>query len=341
MKHCFFVSSNLTFFIMHKIVQVKGLLTTDCIPLLVRNYKIVPSYKHLYPNAITTSYNVDPKTGRVFAGWRMWQTRRNIADFDALVDKELQGEDFIFYTSVCSNDICSLMVSKPNCKGYYVTEDGLASYRNYNPQTFTGIRYVLYRCLLLPAYPRIFCVKNHFITTDHPKFRGCIATRQDCFPLHQEYLQVVGTPFDPATESNLPDAVISVDPWYNELTTEQTDQLYKRLSDIIQQKHYRYLACKLHPRFEAPQNAEYKQQYVDILNKYFPHIEFLPADCVLESVLCTAKQDFYFGFSSVALYVSQSGVKCYTFMPWLKDTSVWTPMPDVLQKTATPLEAYN
>lgn len=337
MKHIFFVSSNLTFFIADRVIQLDGLSREQCCLFMVRNYRLPTSYSSIYPHQIVTDYNVDPHTGRVFAGAKFWQTRRNIQAFDALIDPFLQGEEFIWYCPVCSNDICSLMVSRKECAGYYVIEDGLGSYRHFNPQTFTGFRYVLYKFLLKPIWPRIFCVKNHFITTDHPKFRGCIATYDKCFPMHQQYLRVIGNPFGNTKETNLPDVVISVDPWYDLLDHQQIEELYKRLSEVITERGYTRLACKFHPRFDAPQNAAFRTEYEDVLHRYFSNMEILPSDTILEQILCQPTQAFYSGLSSVALYVSMAGVKCYTFMPLVEGTKAWGDVTPILREVLEPI----
>ncbi|MBQ3673691.1 MAG: hypothetical protein II928_04390 [Paludibacteraceae bacterium] len=338
MKHVFFVSSNLTFFIANKIIQLDGLKKEECCLLLVRNYQLPVSYRDAFPQQITTDYNVDKHTGRVFAGMNVRRTKANILDFDSKVDPFLQGEPFIWYSPVCSNDICSLMVSKPNCTGYYIIEDGLASYRQFNPQTFNGWRYIVYKCVLKPLFPRIFCVKNHFITTNHPKFRGCIATSDKCFPLHQKALRVIGNPFDERkTTDNLPQVVISIDPWYQLLDIDTTERVYRQLSEKICTREQKTIACKLHPRFDAPQNTAIKEQYIHLLKRCFKDCIILPRDSILEQILVAPSQEFYCGMSSVALYVSQRGVQCYSFIPMVKNTPAWEQLPAIMQSIVTPI----
>lgn len=128
MKHVFRISSPLTFFLCKKIMDVKGIDYNDSILFLVRDYAIPQKYSSTFPNVIKTSYNVSPTEGRVFAGLNVFKTHKNIKEFDALIDAEIKGEDFIWYAQICNDDFCSLMVSKKNCKGYYVIEDGLGSY---------------------------------------------------------------------------------------------------------------------------------------------------------------------------------------------------------------------
>lgn len=337
MKHVFDITSHLTFSMMRKIVEVKGIDVDECILFQIRNYNIPKEYESVFKNRIQTSYNVDVNRGRVFEGWKFWKTRQNIADFDRLIDEKLKGEDFICYVPVCSNDLCSLMVTKPNCKGYYVIEDGLASYRDYNPQTFTGVRYLIYRLLLRPLYPRIFQVKNHFIETDHPKFMGCMASSDKCFPLHRDCLTVVGMPFEPRPLDFPVDVIISVDPLYQFVSLDKADAVYRELAEYMEGKHYAHPAYKLHPRFDAANNRQNRHDYVAIMEKYFPGIRMLDASVVLESVLADSKADFYSFNSSVAIYSSQAGCRCYNMLPLLRGTSAYEEYP-ILKACTIPVE---
>ncbi len=336
MKHVFFVSSNLTFFIANKIVAIDNLNRNDCCLFLVRNYHVPQPYSSLYPHQIATDYNVEQNVGRVFAGINVCQTKRNIRIFDNLIDAFLQGDDFIWYSSVCSNDICSLMVTKPNCKGYFVVEDGMASYRNYNPQTFTGWRYIVYKTLLKPCFPRIFEVKNYFITTDHPKFKGCIATSPQCFPLHQQYLRVIGFPFEPIVDAQHFDAIISIDPLYTYINNNAAKALFHNLTLFMAGKHYQTIAYKFHPRFNAANNQVYKNLYQSFITENLPHAVELDSSIILESLLAATKADFYTYASSVVLYVNQVGVKSYSYMELLKDTPAYQPN-ELLEKYTIPI----
>lgn len=324
MIHVFAVTSHLTFHIARKIAERQALSAEDCVLLLLRDYHIPPEYAAVFPYYITTSYNVDIDKGRIFSGMKFWQTRRNIRTFDRLVDAVIKDRPFLWYTPVCSNDICSLMVTKRNCQGYYITEDGFASYRDYNPQTFTGVQYGIYRLVLRPLFPRIFTVKNHFIETQHPKYRGCIATSQRCFPLHQDKLTVIGFPFEPMVADLHPDAVISVDPLYQFIDLDRAEAVYKQLAAYMgSHHHYQSVMYKMHPRFDANSNALHRKEYQALLQKYFPDAQPLASSVVLESLLASTHADFYSCNSSVAIYASQVGTQCYNFMPLLENTAAY------------------
>lgn len=307
-----------------RIVSAFGIEQGCVVLLLLRDYRVPATFAKTYRNTISTSYNVDIDRGRVFAGANLAKTKRNIAEFDSLVDAAIGAEQFVWYTPVCSNDICSLMVTKPNCVGYYVTEDGFASYRDYNPQTFTGLRWVVYRCVLKPFFHRLFAVKNHFIETAHPKFKGCIATSERCFPLHKHCLQVVGSPFKAVMPAFEVDAVVSVDPLYQFISLTQAEEYYRQLGAFVaEKKQYKHVKYKMHPRFNAANNAQHRREYLELVNRYLPHAEPLDSDVVLEELLAATKADFYSCNSSVALYAAPMGCRCYNLNCLLEGTSAF------------------
>jgi len=319
MKHVFLVASNLTFNIANKVVEIDGISSTDCILLLTRDYKIPVKYESRFPNQIHTSYNVSPNQGRIFAGINIFKTKKNIKCFDKLVDSYIKGEDFVWYTSVCSNDICSLMVTKKNCKGYYIMEDGLISYRKNIPPTFSGVSFLVYRFILKPFFYRIYAVKNHFIEDDSPKFLGCIATSDKCFPLQKDRLRNIGLPFEDVELDKTPEAVLSIDPLFLVIDEQATRRVFEKLAKYIQSKGYRSIAYKFHPRFNASSNSALKQMYLEMLNQYFT-IEMieLPAYIVVEGVLKKYRCDFFTYNSSIAIYGNTAGARCYTYIPLIK-----------------------
>lgn len=319
MKYVFRISSHLTFFLSKKIIQVKNYDIDDCILFLVRDYHIPSEYDSLFKNQIHTSLNVSQSQGRIFEGLNVVKTYKNIRDFDHLVDDKIGEDPFIWFAQICNDDICSLMVTKKNCIGYYVIEDGLGSYRDSNPQTFCGWRYWVYKIFLKPCFPRIFAVKNKFIYTESPKFKGCIATNSHCFPLHTQFLETVGNPFDEQELPFAPDAILSIDPLYFFVDDNTVDLIYEDLSKIIMAKKYEQIYFKFHPYFFAESNAEMKIKYGKKIKHFFgDKVNQLSSDIVLECVLSKYKCDFYTNNSSISIYASQMGAKCYSYSPIVK-----------------------
>jgi|GEM_PF-1298472 len=337
-KHVFGVASHLTFHVANRIIEQDGINEDDCYFLLLRNYTIPAEFKDKYKHRLSTSYNVDVSHGRIFAGIHLAQTRRNIRQFDELIDHFTGGNKYIWYTSICYSDICSMMVTRKQCCGYYVMEDGLVSYERNNPQTFVGWRYGVYRLILKPLYPRTFLLKNHFITTDNEKFMGCLASSAKCFPLHQQYLRVIGPIFKPQEYNIKPNAILSIDPLFIKgVEMAKVEEVFQRLATFVLAKKYACIAYKFHPRFMAESNKHYRDAYCDLLNRLFPQIKELPQDVVLEKILLWSKADFYSCDSSVALYVNEAGVKCYSMMPLLRNTPAYV-HSDVIQSVSIPID---
>lgn len=319
MKHIFAVISPLTFCIAHKIVQLDGINPDDCVLFSLRDYHIPKEYESIYSHRIHSTYGGGVYEGRYFAGLNIFQTKRNVKKFDALIESHTQGDEYYWYTSSCTDDISNLMISNKKCVGYYVIEDGSGSYRNFNPQLFSGIKYYIYRFLLRPLFPRFYIAKNHFIETDCAKYKNCIATSQLCFPLQQENLRVIGNPFDKVDLGFVPEAVLSVDPLFYFISEDAIEDVYRNLAQFIKTKNYKTIAYKFHPIFNASKNKHIKDFFGNLINQYFgPNMIQLPHDIILEGVIINYKCDFYTTNSSTAIYSYTSGAKCYTYIPLLK-----------------------
>lgn len=318
-KHVFGVSSHLAFYLCHKLIQKDAIDADDCIFFTTRDYIYPKEYQSIYTHVVRTSYNISPTDGRIFAGWKFWETQKNVHRFDTLIDSHLNGNPFIWYTQVCFNDICSLMVTKPNCVGYYIIEDGSGSYRRENNPIFTGLKGILYRMVLKPLYPRLFAVKNRMIETNHPKFKGCIASNEMCFPLHQQFTRVIGLPFMPVTLDKEPDAIISIDPLFLWISMTQAKEVIQRLATYINSKNYQYIVYKHHPYTLSQSNQEIHQQYNQWLQSYLNvEIEELTPEVSLENTLMAHPCDFYTAVSSVAIYAKAMGRTCYSYMNLLR-----------------------
>lgn len=303
----------------HRIIELDHISPDDCIFLLLREYAAPQRFRDTYPIQISTAYNTSNETGRVFQPLHPLRTLQNIKDFDCLVDEHLQGDTFIWYTQTCQNDICSLMVSKQNCRGYYIIEDGTGSYRHVNPAIFSGWKESFYKVILQPLLPRIFCVKNHFIETNHPLYKGCIATSERCFPLHQSHLRVIGNPFVAEPLSPTPDAILSIDALFTLLDEKNTEDIFRQMGTFISQRGYKHLVYKHHPYVLAKANLPIYQQYEQWIHTYFTiPMEQLPASACLENIATAHPCDFYTVFSSVAIYAHIAGCTCYSPLPTIK-----------------------
>lgn len=319
MKHVFGVSSHLAFYLCNHLIETDYINPDDCIFFTTRDYMIPQEYTTLYKKILKTSYNISPTQGRIFAGINIWKTKKNIDKFDQTIDEILKGESFIWYTQICFNDFCSLMVTKSNCVGYYIIEDGSGSYKRENKPIFIGLKGIIYHTILKPLYPRLFILKNRMIETNHPKFKGCIASTDMCFPLHKEYTRVIGLPFKPTPLSEAPDAILSIDPMFMWIPLDKTKEVFQKLSTHINTKNYKTIAYKHHPYTLSTTNNEIYALYNKLIKQLFKAklIELEPT-VSLENTLMFYKCDFYTAVSSVAIYAKAMNINCFSYMPLLR-----------------------
>ncbi|MBR2165592.1 MAG: hypothetical protein IJ915_03490 [Paludibacteraceae bacterium] len=320
MKHIFGVSSHLAFYLCQRIIEQDSLKKDDCIFFTIDGYTIPSEYKSQYLS-VDIYERLSHTRGRIFAGLRFWLTARNVANVDKLIEQCIGNDDYIWYTQICFNDLCSVMVTNPHCVGYYVIEDGSGSYYMDNTPTFQGWQAVVYHCFLKPFYPRIYTLKNHFIESNHPKFKGCIASNEMCFPFHKNYLRVVGIPFQSVPLAIVPDAIISIDPFFRwGITDEQAFQIIRQLATFVNNQKYQRVAYKLHPALLSTQQTERNKLYNQWIHEYFTAtLEELAPQVSLENTLMAHTNcDFYTAVSTVAIYAHAMGVTCYTYCPLIR-----------------------
>lgn len=336
MKHIFGVSSHLAFYLCQRVIEQDSLKKDDCIFFTIDGYAVLSEYKSQY-RCVDIYELFSPTKGRIFAGLRFWLTSKNVANVDKQIEQCIGDEEYIWYTQICFNDLCSVMVTNPHCAGYYVIEDGSGSYLPEFPPTFQGWRALIYHCFLKPFFPRIYTLKNHFVETNHPKFKGCIASTQTCFPSHQDVLRVVGMPFHPTPLAVVPDAVISIDPLFRWVTDEQAQRIIEQLAQFVNKKKYRHIVFKHHPATLSTGARKQYEVYNHCISACFEgDLEELPAQVSLENTLMAhSNADFYTAVSTVAIYAHAMGINCYTYGPLLRqfvDKSV-----PVVENLCTPI----
>nr|MCR4879183.1 hypothetical protein [Bacteroidales bacterium] len=116
------------------------------------------------------------------------------------------------------------------------------------------------------------------------------------------------------------------------------DIVYERLSRFILNQHYSCIAYKFHPYFFAKSNAGTKQRFEKLIKKHYGDAMIeLGSDVSLENVLMTYHCDFYTDNSSIAVYGNAMNVKCYTYMPILREyTNAYNNVP-LIEKFCIPI----
>ena len=113
MKHIFGVSSHLAFYLCQRIIEQDSLKTEDCLFFTIDGYTLPSEYRSRY-RSVDIYELLSSTRGRVFAGLRFWHTSENIAIIDRRIEQLVGDEPFLWYTQICFNDLCSVMVTNPS-----------------------------------------------------------------------------------------------------------------------------------------------------------------------------------------------------------------------------------
>lgn len=313
MKHVFFVFSHLTFYMVHQIVKTEHISVNDCFLLIGRDYTFPENHQNDFQNFFKI-----PSLQRCFAGINIIKTIKNVKAFDKIIDEHIDHQDFYAYIAGWTDDYSNLLVSKKNCKGYYIFEEGTGSYGHHNAKTFTGVKYWAYRLVLKNIFPRFYAIKESYHNVDYYKFKGFYASSSRAFPEFRKFpIKVIDIPFENVDLGFEPDAVLSIDPLYRFANNEAVKDIYSHLFQYLEKKNYKLIAYKFHPFFAV--RPVIKKEFSDIIHDCCTSelIELGP-NIVLENVLKTYKCDFYSSGSSVQIYGAIAGSKCYAFSSYLQ-----------------------
>ena len=317
MKHIFGIQSHLTFYVAHKIIQLNQFNPDDCLFISGRNYKIPDKYNSIYKHIYSLHYG-GGKIGRFFSGINIVKTQKNISQFDRIIDDFTGSDCYDCYISYCGDDVANLVVTKKNCVAYYLTEEGIGVYSDKNPKIFSGWRYLIYRVVLKPLFPRLYAIKENYQYTKYYKFKGFYAISSQAYPLFQSYpITIIGNPFETIDIGFSPDVLLSIDPFFWNLSINTVDKIYYHLSKYIKGKNYHTITYKYHPMFGV--YPDIKKEYEKIIHQYFGNnIIQLDDTVVLENIMMTYKCDFYSNGSSVQIYGTIAGAKCYDFSSFIR-----------------------
>lgn len=327
MKYILGVQSPLTFYLVHRIITLNHFDPKDCLLISGRNYHIPEKYESTYPNVWVMNYG-GGTVGRIFSGIHFIQTRRNIQSFDAKIDAFTGGDDYDCYLTYCGDDICNLLVTKTNCRHYYIVEEGMGIYEDCDQKTFSGWKQIFFKYFLKPLYPRLYAIKEYQFNPYHPKFNGFYGVSPDSFAFFKNFPKmVVGNPFETVDIGFSPDAVLSIDPFFKYMDTDKVDTIFRQLSLYLRPKNYKTIVYKYHPLFGVFPDKQ--KAYDEILHRYFGNnIVQLDDTAVLENILMTYKSDFYSNGSSVQRYGVIAGAKCYDFSSYIRrDSGTLSDMP--------------
>lgn len=339
MKHLFYVHSHITFLVSKQYVFDQGINPDDCLFLCTRNYQLPDQMAKVFHNIKAYPDEVlDKGNTRLLQNNNPFKGRKNVKKLESIIQEFFGESDFVYYLpNAFASDFSSAIVTMPHCKFFYIVEEGTASYVSHEklPKLFWGWKRPIYYVLRL-ILNRYYCLRGDFYSTDHPKYRGTIATTSKAFFDVPGEKIVVSNPFFKEIFSEVPQAILSIDASLNiYFDIDVATKLYQMLAKIFDEKGYQKIAYKFHPDF--CKKPELMQQYRDLLHQCFGDSIFeLQNNSSIENILNAYPIDFYTDLSSVALYSFLWKGTCYSYVRFLsKYSDVYADnvkkMPQVLE----------
>lgn len=315
MKHLFFVHSHITYLVVDQYVKDNHICPEDCLFVLMERYRSLPPESN-YSNVISLQNGLLPENcTRVFQNWNVFRGFRNIRHMNRELNRFFCGDSFSLYLPNTNSDIHSALVTMNQCAGFYVIEEGAASYLRSEELPELSGRFAHFIIKMLSgAVPWFYALKKSFCDVDNKYFLGTIATSARAFPGFPGPRILISSPFSKIELDVVPDIILSVDASLAiALGNVFPEKLFERLRSFFINNNYKKVAYKFHPIFY--QDASLQQLYRQGINSVFGNSIFeLNENCKLENVLYSYPIDFCSDFSSVGIYAANFGRKCYSIM---------------------------
>lgn len=318
MRHLFYVHSHITFLVSKQYIIDNGINPDDCLFLCVREYVLPASYKIVFKNVLAYPTEVLPHGyTRLLKNYNIITGFQNIRLLEKKINVFFNNKPFIYYVPNTNLDCSSAIITMPQCKHFFIIEEGDTAYisKNLIPTSFTGTKLFFFYFLRLFLY-RFFAVKNWCFPYEQKKFYGTIAMSKEAFYDAPGVKKIINNPFNKEELLIVPDAILSIDSSLLVFFTKDTAiELFNRLFLFFKKKGYTKVAYKFHPIFYS-RNAT--DDYHELINNAFGELVYeLPQEAVLENILCTYPIDFYSDYSAIARYAAFSGRKCWSYANFL------------------------
>lgn len=320
MKHLVFVHSHLSYLVINQYFVENNIDPDDCLFILSARYRSLPEGSP-YTNMIFFPDELLPEGyKRVFHKNNILRGIKNIRYVENRINSFFHGDSFFMYQTTTTHDSFSTLVTMKQCKGYYLMEEGSASYYHTDevPKLFHGITYLCTR-LLSKILPRFYALKDSSFAFDNKYFLGTIATTRMAFPDFPGQHIVINPPFSKITLDYVPDVILSIDSSILiSMGSFFPAELYKRIAAFFKQQGYQKIAYKFHPKYYVDPCLlnTFREGLTGILGN---DIVELDESSQIENYFLSYPIDFCSDFSSVGIYASNFGRKCYSYMNILKD----------------------
>lgn len=316
MKHLFFVHSHITFLVANQYIIDNKINHDDCLFILCNRYPKLPEgylFKNiiLYPNDLFTE-----GITRVFQNNNVILGFKNIRLVESIINSYFNFDSFMFYTPNTNYDLHSVIATMQQCKGYYLVEEGTASYcpQKDLPRLVNSPSLLIIKWFLRPLLKRFYYLKTSNYATDNKKYLGTIASSERAFIDFSGKHILVSCPFIKVKLETIPDIILSIDASLFICMDYFPDRLYAKLFDyLVNVCDYKLIGYKFHPNYNS--NPRIIDQYRNGLSKIFGNKAFEISDGYpLENIFCSYPIDFCSDNSSVGIYASNQGRKCLSYL---------------------------
>lgn len=317
MKHIFFIHSHITFLVSKQFVSDYNINPADCLFICARDYVLPSEYSNIFTNIIDYPIGIFPdKNFVILPKYNFIRGYRNIHILDVFIKQFTKSDLFILYTLYTSTHLISAIVTMRQCTGYYLIEEGASAYTNTKqlPNVYHNWCHLIIFFFLRHIFPRLFLLKDNVFSCSTKYYLGTIATSKLAFTHFPKQQIIVSNPFGTITLLVKPDMVLSVDGLllqYN-IPIHIVGEIYLQILNRIRQENKTIVAYKFHPLFYT--NHDLITSYRKLIMNIFGDSSYeLYSNTVIENVLNTYHSDFYSDCSSVGIYASNFGVKCYSY----------------------------
>lgn len=323
MKHIFLVHSHITFFVVKQYIHDYHIAPCDCILFCCRGYFLPQNYVGVFPLEIQYPKDVFAANKEDLSPFVNVLTNfRGKKRLERTILSYCNNEPFLFYPFYTASHLVSLIVSMPQCQGYYIIEEGTSAYLSKQelhaicppPQKW-------YHHILRSIFPKFYGLIDEVFSEKSPKYRGTLSFSNKAFSTMVGEHIVLSNPFEQSFLSYSPDIILSIDGslCLYAIDMDVIEKVYTHVEQFIRQQEGRekVIAYKFHPMFLA--REELQQKIRAIIHTVFQEytIKELDKTISVENLLNTYHSDFYTDFSSVGIYKDLLKCNCYSYAAYM------------------------
>ena len=319
MKHIFLIHSHITFFVAKQYIQDYHIAPCDCVLFCCRGYSLPQNYVGVFTSIIRYPQDVFAANKEELSPFVNVLTNfRGKKKLESAILSYCNNEPFLFYPFYTASHFVSLVVSMPQCQGYYIIEEGTSAYLSKQelrvlcppPQKW-------YHHILRSIFPKFYGLIDEAFSENSLKYKGTLSFSNRAFSTMGGEHIVLSNPFEQSFLSYSPNIILSIDGSLSLYAIDMNiiEKVYTHIEQFIRQKDGigKVIAYKFHPMFLAQE--ELQQEIRDIIHTIFREytVKELDKTISIENLLNTYHCDFYTDLSSVGIYKDLLKCDCYSY----------------------------